>query len=231
MGPQYVRGILEGNGTPPDAKSAFHLTYSVNKEDIWIARVPVPASAIVTDPVHDDFNSETPGSLPAGWNIYSPRWAPVRIADEAGQRALTLTDEDPCDYARAVRVFPVTHGLKISFTVFAKQSNARLEIELLDGKGQRPVRLAFGEDGHLWVCHETQWLDADRCSVLVDGKSLLPRPAYFTDPVATVERLSFRTGAYRDRGYGGRDIAGADVKTPKAEFLIDDVVITPSGTR
>ncbi|HWA16002.1 MAG TPA: hypothetical protein VG817_06205, partial [Gemmatimonadales bacterium] len=248
MGPQYVRGIVEGNGTPPDAKEAFWLTYSVNKEDIWVARVPVPAMATVSGPVHDDFNAAAPGSLPAGWNVYSPLWAPVRVVDDAGQRALKLSDEDPYDYARAIRVFPATHGVKISFKVFAKQDNGRLEIDVTDAHGLRPVRLAFGEDGHLWACHEAQWLDAgpytasqwhqfdleipadpnaDRCTVVVDGKSPLPRPAFFTDPVATVERLSFRTGPYRERGFGGRDLPGADRKVPAAVFLIDDVVITP----
>jgi hypothetical protein len=119
---------------------------------------------------------------------------------------------------------------------------------LLDAAGARPVRLALGEDGRIWACHEGQWMDAgsyqsnhwltfeleiprdpnaDRCAVLIDGKSPLPRPAFFTDPVATVERLSFRTGAWRDRGFGGRDLPGADNKTPLASFLVDDVVITP----
>ena len=56
-------------------------------------------------------------------------------------------------------------------------------------------------------------------------------PAYFTDPVSTVERLSFRTAPYRERGYGGSDLPGADVKAPKAEFLVDDVVVTPSALR
>ena len=114
------------------------------------------------------------------------------------------------------------------------------------------MRLAFGKDGKLSVCHEAQWLDAgsysagkwhafdleipanpeaDRCAVLIDGRSPLPRPAYFTDAVSTVERLSFRTGVHRERGYGGRDLPGADVKAPRAEFLIDDVVITPSTPR
>lgn len=251
MGPQYVRGIVEGNGTPPDAAHAFWLTYSVNKEDIWVARVPAPVSAVAAGPVNDDFNAATPGTLPAGWNVYSPLWAPVRVATATpGQpnRALELRDEDPYDYARAIRVFPATHGVKIAFMLFARQTNARFEIDLLDATGARPVRLALGEDGHLWACHEGQWMDAgpyqagqwlkfeleiprdpnaDRCAVLVDGKSPLPRPAFFTDPVATVERLSFRTGAWRDRGFGGRDLPGADVKAPLASFLVDDVVITP----
>lgn len=251
IGPQYVRGIVEGNGTPPDAAHAFWLTYSVNKEDIWVARVPTPVAAIAAGPVNDDFESATLGTLPAGWNVYSPLWAPVRVAAAtAGQpnRALEFRDEDPYDYARAIRVFPATHGVKVSFKIFARQTNARFEIDLLDAAGARPVRLALGEDGRIWACHEGQWMDAgsyqinqwltfeleiprdpnaDRCAVLIDGKSPLPRPAFFTDPVATVERLSFRTGAWRDRGFGGRDLPGADNKTPLASFLVDDVVITP----
>lgn len=254
MGPQYVRGIVEGNGTPPDAARAFWLTYSVNKEDIWVARVPVPVSTAVSGAVNDTFDSAPPGTLPEQWNIYSPAWAPVRVVDagtstgKTGTRALELSDEDPYDYARAVRVFPATHGVKVSFRVFARQTDARLEIDLLDATGLRPVRLAFGEGGRLWACHEAQWLDAgryeagrwitfdleipasadaDRCAVLVDGKSPLPRPAFFTDPVKTVHRLSFRTGAHRERGFGGRDLPGADAKAPAVSFLIDDVVITP----
>ena len=240
IGPQYVRGIVEGNGTPPDAAHAFWLTYSVNKEDIWVARVPTPVAAVATDPINDDFESAAVGTLPAGWNVYSPLWAPVRVAaatTDQPNRALEFRDEDPYDYARAIRVFPATHGVKVSFKIFARQTNARFEIDLLDEGGARPVRLALGEDGHLWACHEGQWLtfeleiprdpNADRCAILIDGKSPLPRPAFFTDPVATVERLSFRTGAWRDRGFGGRDLPGADSKVPLASFLVDDVVITP----
>jgi hypothetical protein len=248
LGPQYVRGIEEGNGTPPDFASAFWLTYSVNKEDIWVARVPLPVVTAVTGPVHDDFENTTPGALPAGWNSYSPLWAPVRVVAAEGSQCLELRDEDPCDYARAVRVFPAAHGVKISFRVLARQGTGRLEIELLDAKGARPVRLAFEENGRLRACHEGQWLDAgpyvanrwhaftleipsapdaDRCALLVDGRSPLPRPAFFTDPVATVERISYRTGPHRERGYGGRDLPGADQPTSPAAFLIDDVVITP----
>ncbi|WP_221032396.1 exo-alpha-sialidase [Actomonas aquatica] len=251
MGPQYVRGIAEGNGTPPDAAHAFPLVYSVNKEDIWFARVPTPISATVEGPVQDDFSATALDHLPAAWNIYSPVWAPVRVARDpadATNAVLSLRDEDPYDYARAVRVFPATHGVKISFRVRAEQLGGRLEIELLDATGLRPVRIALEEDGRIWACHEAQWMDAgtytpgqwhafeleipanpdaDRCAVLIDGTSPLPRPAYFTDPITTVERLSFRTGMYRERGYGGRDRPGADTRAPLAEFLIDDVIITP----
>jgi hypothetical protein len=264
LGPQYVRGIAEGNGTPPDSNEATWVVYSVNKEDIWIARVPVPLTATASGFVHDTFETDAAGALPAGWNSYSPLWAPVRVVDvgrestahaaAAGEsaekgHALELRDEDPYDYARAVRVFPATHGVKISFKILARQINARLEIELFDAHGARPVRLALGEDGHLRACHEGQWMDAgvyqaghwqtieleipanpsaDHYAVTVDGKSPLARPAIFTDPAATVERLSFRTGVFRDRGMGGIDLPGADEKVPATSFLIDDVTITPA---
>jgi hypothetical protein len=259
IGPQYTRGIVEGNGTPPDSATTTWITYSVNKEDIWVSRVPVPIRNRVEAPVNDNFDTAPAGSLPDGWNIYSPAWAPVRVVEikDAGLpaeaaakagRALELRDEDPYDYARAIRIFPETHGVKLSFKVLAKQANARLEIELLDAHGARPVRLAFEEDGHLWACHEGVWNDAgayaaghwtafeleiprqataDRVDVRVDGKSPLSRAAVFTEPVTSVERLSFRTGAFRRTGFAGKDLPGADVKVPAAVFLVDDVVITP----
>jgi Sialidase-like, CBM domain len=250
LGPQYVRGIAEGNGTPPG--DAVWVAYSVNKEDIWVSRVPVPIRGRVDRPVHDTFDADPVGSLPAGWNVYSPLWAPVRVVAAGGtepaNHALELRDEDPDDYARAVRVFPETHGLTASFKVLARQTDARLEIELLDAHGARPVRLAFAEDGHLWACHEGIWEDAgpyaanrwitlglqiapnpksDHAILTVDGRPPLPRNLVFTEPAASVERLSFRTGKYRRRGYGGRDLPGADDQVPAASFLVDDVTITP----
>jgi hypothetical protein len=190
------------------------------------------------------------GALPADWNIYSPRWAPVQVV-EAGApagHALELRDEDPYDYARAVRVFPETHGLKLSVKVLARQTDARLEIDLLDARGARPVQLAFAEDGHLWARHEGIWNDAgpytagrwmtltldikpavtsDTAELRVDGQPVLTRAMVFTDPVNSVERVSFRTGVFRNRGLAGKELSGADIKAPLASFLVDDVVITP----
>src|SRR6201996_7933882 len=48
-GPQYTRGIEEGNGTPPDGK--IWITYSMNKEDIWASTIPVPVTASVESAV------------------------------------------------------------------------------------------------------------------------------------------------------------------------------------
>ncbi|MBP7142700.1 MAG: hypothetical protein KBA71_12385 [Opitutaceae bacterium] len=253
MGPQYVRGIVEGNGMPPDHRNAAWITYSVNKEDIWVARVPSPITGRVTGTISDSFDSSPSGSPPPGWNTYSPVWAPVRVVGGAAGpgNVLELRDEDPWDYARAVRVFPETHGVKISFKVLAKQTGGRLEIELLDAKGQRPVRLAWEESGEIRACHEGQWLaagryssgawqtveleipaspGADRCGVMIDGRTLLSRPAIFTDPATSVERLSFRTGEFRYRGFGGRDLPHADIPAALSVFQIDDVKILPIST-
>ncbi|MFT3781344.1 MAG: exo-alpha-sialidase [Nibricoccus sp.] len=251
LGPQYVRGIVEGNGTPPDSGRFNWVTYSVNKEDIWISRLPAPLTAKVDAAVHDDFEDTSAGALPELWNIYSPAWAPVSVVEtnSPAKHALELRDEDPYDYARAIRVFPETHGLKASFKVFALQTNARLEIELASANGARPFVVALAEDGHIWVNHEGVWNDngpyaasqwisfelaaptkptADRISLKIDGKPAKPSDVGPAEAAATVERLSFRTGAFRYRGEGkGVDLPAADVKAPLASFLIDDVIITP----
>ncbi|MBX3735056.1 MAG: exo-alpha-sialidase [Candidatus Didemnitutus sp.] len=271
LGPQYVRAIAEGNGTPPDHAQATWVTYSVNKEDIWVARVPTPITGRVTGAVHDDFESDAVGTLPAGWNVYSPLWAPVRVVDapvgarslatassvdsranalphSQSNHALELRDEDPYDYARATRIFPETHGLKAAFKVLPRQTNARLEIELTDARGNRQLFLALGEDGRVWVSHEGVWTDngayrvgewlafvydaspkstSDRGDLFLNGQSATPRAIGPTEATTTVERLTFRTGPARPRPFGGRDLAGADEKTPATSFLIDDVTLTP----
>lgn len=251
LGPQYVRGIVEGNGTPPDSDRANWVTYSVNKEDIWISRVPTPISAVVDHPVHDDFEKTAVGALPADWNIYSPLWAPVSVVEtnSPAHHALELRDEDPYDYARVIRVFPETHGLKASFKILARQTNARLEIELASANGSRPFLIALGEDGHLWANHEGVWNDngtytadqwitfeltanakptSDRIALKIDGEPAKPGEIGPAEAAATVERLSFRTGAFRYRGEGkGYDLPDADIKVPAASFLIDEVHLEP----
>ncbi len=249
MGPQYVRGISEGNGTAPDG--ALWLTYSVNKEDLWVARVPVPVRDAESKAVEDSFEGETPGALPATWNLYSPLWAPVRVVDtqSLSGKALELRDADPYDYARAQRLFPRTHGLELSLRVFPRQDKGRLEIELLGPKGERPVQLVFAEDGHLWANHEGQWQDAgpyqskawntvaltiakspgsDRADLSFNGKTALRRALVFAEPAESMERLSLRTGRHRERGEGGRDLPGADTQVPEQSFLVDEVSIKPT---
>jgi len=54
-GPQYVRGIIEGNGYPPDG--SMWITYSMNKEDIWVSRINVPISDIEANDIDEVFDS------------------------------------------------------------------------------------------------------------------------------------------------------------------------------
>lgn len=246
MGPQYVRGISEGNGTPPDG--ALWLTYSVNKEDIWVARVPVPIGSAATGSVSSNFSDTAVGAMPAGWNIYRPLWAPVQVVDtgDAQGRALELRDEDPCDYAEATRVFPACRDGFVRFKLLARQINHRFEIDLTSTDGARPVQIALTENGRLEARHEGIWMPAgeyrpgewlsfeielkapDRFILRVNGQEALARTAYVTELVPSVERLVFRTGAYRERGDGGHEIPGADVRAATAVFLVDDVSTAPA---
>jgi len=104
-GPQYVRGIEEGNGTPPDG--AMWVTYSMNKEDIWASKIPVPVTDEVNAHANEDFNQLPAGKELTLWNIYSPLMASVKIEKGAdGTKALVLRDKDKFEYAKAERVIP-----------------------------------------------------------------------------------------------------------------------------
>ncbi|MGV8136776.1 MAG: exo-alpha-sialidase [Mangrovibacterium sp.] len=148
-GPQYVRGITEGNGTPPDGN--MWVTYSMNKEDIWISKIPVPVTDGVSEQVNEIFDRLARGKELDWWNLYSPVWARVSVEpDIAGKRCLVLRDRDEFDYARAERVFPPTDSLAVEFTIEAGQrDHGQLDIELLDGRGTAALRLTFGGDGFL----------------------------------------------------------------------------------
>lgn len=208
-GPQYVRGIEEGNGKPADGK--LWVTYSMNKEDIWVSGIPVPVSTTVKTHVNDDFSKMPAEQALAFWNIYSPLWAPVKV--ENGN--LVLKDKDPFDYAKAERVFPASSKLSTSFSVTPKQDNfGLLEIELQDDKGMATIRLTFDTAGVLsakagaryknflkYKAGETydikiKLTTANRFyTVTVNGKDVLTSLAF--QPVANVSRLVFRTGDVR----------------------------------
>jgi hypothetical protein len=80
--------------------------------------------------------------LVTDWNTYSGVWTPIAVVEDGGNKVLRLQDRDPYDYAKAVRVFPETTKAQISFRVRPRQEDAGdLEIEVLNYKGQRPVRI------------------------------------------------------------------------------------------
>jgi hypothetical protein len=208
-GPQYVRGIIEGNGKPKDGK--MWLTYSMNKEDIWVSSVPLPVTEIVNEPVNDDFTKLPVGKELEMWNIYSPLWAPVKVEN----KTLVLKDKDPFDYAKAERVFPSSRKVITEFSITPKQADFGLmEIELQDAKGMASVRLTFDSTGTLSAKAGARYknfmkykageqynikikLDAFTrfYTITVNGKDVLTSLAF--QPVAEVSRIVFRTGEVR----------------------------------
>jgi hypothetical protein len=148
-GAQYARGIIPGNGRPPDGD--MWLTYSSNKEDIWVARVPVPIRGTVEEDAKDSFDDMDIGGFVKEWNLDSGLWTPIAVADDNGNKVLRLQDKDPYDYSNAVRVFPEATKAKISFGLrVADAGRDSLEIELQNYKGQRPVRIIIeGKNGKI----------------------------------------------------------------------------------
>ena len=244
-GPQYVRGIQEGNGIPADNDLWF--TYSMNKEDIWVSHIPVPIQTEAHS--HADgteFTSANELSKLSSWNIYSPQMASVSLSDGW----LRLSDSDPFDYARVERKIPATRCLKASFDLQAAQnSHGLLQIEFLDEHGTACSRIELTSDGIMrckggarygnllsYKPNETYHIEAilsiDRrlAEVYVNGKKAGQRMFYA--PVKSIERIMFRTGSERRfpdvdtpaDWYGTLDHAGDTA--PTATFAIANVTTT-----
>ena len=249
VGPQYVRGITQGNGNPPG--NDMWLTYSMNKEDIWVSRVPLPIRHKADKWVSDNFDRMKPGGVVTGWNIYNLKWAQVEVAKfpSAANKSLKLSDTDPYDYARAIRVFPESSTVTVKFDILAEQTdNGRMEFELLSKKGSRPVRVVLSDNGKVQVVdgektvdltayQADKWLQfkvsadvtAGRFSVSVNGKSVLSKAA-FAQKVANLQRISFRTGEYRKLGIGQNenedDLPNAGDAVNKAVYYVNNVSIS-----
>lgn len=213
-GPQYVRGIEEGNGTPPDGN--LWVTYSMNKEDIWVSSIPVPVQDKVTAQVNEVFNAMPAGKELSQWNYNSGLWTPVAIEKtSSGAKALSLQDWDPFDYAKAERVVPSSKQIVTEFTIIPQQANTGwLDIEFMDSKGTPGVRLSFDSSGNVitkagyrnrnlfkYTAGETYNIKVELntatrlYTVTVNGKTL--SPGLFFAPLASIDRVAFRTGHVR----------------------------------
>ncbi len=208
-GPQYVRGIQEGNGKPLD--NDMWVSYSMNKEDIWVSRIPVPVQTEAHSQASDDFSKYNSLSQLTQWNIYSPLLAPVSLDG----KWLVLKDKDPFDYARIERKIPETKELSVCFEIQASQNNnGLLQIEFLDDNGTACSRLELTGDslfqaksgarsGRLinYVPGKTYDVKAllsvanRMITVYVDGKKVGQR--MFFAPVHSIDRIMFRTGSQR----------------------------------
>jgi len=248
-GPQYTRGIQEGNGTPKDGN--LWVTYSNNKEDMWVSCVQVPVRLKATEHAQGSFSRYSRLSDMKDWNLYSPLWAPVELDGEW----LRLSDRDPYDYARAEKVIPATKELAVSFDVKAAQADhGQLNIEFLDDKGQFCSRIVFGADSVARVkggarfgtlikqykagetYHITARLSVDghTGTYFVNGKKAVSR--MFDTPVDAITRIVFRTGDLFDKpdinspADQTEDMPRADEQDPLASFSIANLATSASDS-
>lgn len=148
-GPQYVRGIQEINGNKTPDGNAW-VGYSMNKEDIWVAEIPVPIKDAVTSNINEDFSNVNNLADLKEWNLYSPLWAPISIVSDNNKKALELKDFDPFDFAKVDKVIPESDNVKIEFSITPKQNkNGRLDIEFQDDKNTPCIRLSFDSTGSI----------------------------------------------------------------------------------
>ena len=245
FGPQYTRGILEGNGTPPD--NDLWVTYSNNKEDMWVSRIPVPVLTAATTHANTDFSQYQTLADMTDWNIYSPLWAPVSLDGEW----LTLSDKDPYDYAKVERVIPATKELKVAFDVKPMQNDhGQLNVEFLDDKGNMCARIVLDatanmkvkggaryggmvknyEPGKVYHVEAMLSVDGHTGTYFVNGKKAASR--MFDTPVEHITRIVFRTGDLFDYpnietpADQTEDMPRADEEDPMATFCIANVNTT-----
>jgi hypothetical protein len=249
IGPQYVHGITSWANDGSRTDSAMWLAYSVNKEDIWVSRVPVPIRDEVSGPIADRFGDFPVGGIVAGWNTYRPKWGSVAVVQAQADhpRCLRLEDHDPYDYARADRVFAASGKVSATFDLMAKQFGPRtFAVELWSGFGDvRPVRIFITSDGNIEAatdsdpnlqlghCTLNKWMafkiDADaangKFSLTLNGMAIatdLP----LAEKTDLFQKLVFRTGEYRALPVRGDEVpADSDKPAESSEYLLRSVTI------
>jgi hypothetical protein len=212
---------------------------------MWVSKISVPVTDKVTQHINEVFNQMPAGKELDLWNYYSGLWSPVGIEKiNNGTKALTLKDWDPFEYAKAERVVPSSKKIVTEFTVIPQQSgNGLLDIEFTDSKGTAGVRLSFDSTGNFitkagyrnrnlmkYNAGETYNIKVELNTdtrfyyVTVNGKALAP--GLFFAPLASINRVVFRTGGVRrfpdadtptDQDY---DLPNAGEQDKKAVYYI-----------
>ena len=242
-GPQYVRGIQKGDGVPPGKN--MWIAYSMNKEDIWVSKIPIPVVDKTISHVNDVFAGMKDGEELLKWNIFSPLWCRVAITGSGGAKTLELKDSDPFDFAKAERIFPNSKKLAVEFSLKSAQDNhGLLEVELTDAKGTPCLRLMFDSTGSILTKqgYRNKSLGKYKSGETINVKLELNTSTRFYTvsinganpannlcyaPVESVERIVFRTGVTRrfpdadtptDQMY---DLPDPDKRDKEAIFLIN----------
>lgn len=251
-GPQYPRGILENNGTPPD--NDLWMTYSVNKEDMWVSRIPVPVTGVAVSHTDESFeNIKTISELDT-WNIYSPLWAPVSISKTGGKNALSLQDWDYFDYAKVEKVIPESKALIAQFGVTPMQNDkGNLFIEFQDARGLPCTRLIFDNDGLMKIKTGARFntvmpyeagkhydiqmslvTTSRSFTMKINGKDI-PLKLFF-NPVESIQRVVFKTGLESQQPTPDTpadrftDLSDSGAEEPKVEYYITSLKTSNPST-
>lgn len=250
-GPQYVRGITEGNGNPPG--NDLWVVYSVSKEDIWISKIPVNISHVQKGKIEDTFNQSPSKDIIEAWNIYRPKWCPISLKEISKNKgkSLCLEDFDPSDYAKAVRVIENKEKNSISFDLYLKSINGSFFVDLNNNVGQALISFSINKNNEIEIkgltenknqkilLKRNQWYpvkidyNANKASYDITIKNLIKKNGLSFLYKGIPQRVEFRTGAYRldrkikeyksgDQRVPGWDEQGTEQPTEATEVCIDN---------
>lgn len=158
FGLQYMRGILEDLPQPKDDN--LHVVYSVNKEDIWNAVVPVPITGGMDKGFCADFETDAENAF-SQLNVYCPKFAKVEPVVHDGKTALLMADAEPYDTAEVMRVFAPTDKAVFSLSLTPMQKDADLYMEVCTETGIVAARIILAKDGKLYHRVTCNWEGCD----------------------------------------------------------------------
>lgn len=232
IGPQYVRGVSRWSDDGSRSDAAVWLVYSVNKEDIWISRLPLPLGDPDDASVDDRFDS----SDASRWHCYVPKWADIGI--ESGE--LVLRSRDPFDDAVATRTFQPAQQCRIDLDLSFDAISRHASISLISRLGGSvPLEMVADPAGEVTAnglsigrvplgasTIASIWVDsaAQNIRIALHGLPEVELPAEVA--CEDVQRLCIRTGLPRNIG-GLKPVAdGSDQPCAESVIRVRHVRIT-----
>ena len=145
LGPQYIRGIGEYNPRPDE--DAFYLTYSNNKEDIYVSRISVPLRAHEKNDINEDMSSLSWKDIAANWNLLVPSWGGIDLHNGA----LEMWEDDPYTSAIAERAIKPSAYFEVEMEISIDKAipERGLAIAFQDDSGREPAKVIVHGDGYV----------------------------------------------------------------------------------
>lgn len=142
LGAQYIRGITEANHVPDD--NGIWLAYSMNKEDMWITRIPGTVCTEWNGNIDDNMANMSEAQLRDIWNLSVPAWGGAELANGK----LHLWDSDPYNRTRAERIFQASESIKLSIQMLVTAVHREpVSIQIQSFDGQILLSILFLPDG------------------------------------------------------------------------------------